>query len=63
MEEVTSDIVSSEQLAKKLGFTRYTILKYTRSGKIPAIRFGKRYRYSISEVMALFKSGFLEANG
>jgi excisionase family DNA binding protein len=43
-------LVRPEIIAEKLQVSRNTILNWARDGQIPAIRIGKIYRFSVSEV-------------
>ncbi len=46
------DLITAQELAKRLDLSVETIWRYTREGKIPYVRLGKKqYRYRMSEVV------------
>lgn len=46
------DLITAHELAKRLDLSVETIWRYTREGKIPYVRLGKKqYRYRMSEVV------------
>lgn len=47
------ELLTAKQLAEKLAINYQAVLRWTRDGTIPAIKFGKRvYRYDLNKVKA-----------
>ena len=58
MSEDSGDLLSTSQLAKKLGVHRITVIRMANDGRIPYIKISDtEYRYDYKKVMAA-----LEAN-
>jgi len=48
---VTPRFLTAEQLAEHMQISVETVWRYTREGKIPALRVGNHYRYDADEVI------------
>src|SRR5690606_20695167 len=48
---------TAEQLADHLQVSVETVWRYTREGKLPAVKLGNHYRYSIEEAVAALRQG------
>jgi excisionase family DNA binding protein len=46
----TNQLVSPEVIATRLNVSRNTVLNWARDGKIPCIRIGKIYRFSMKKI-------------
>ena len=46
-----------EEVAKYLSITEDTARQWTRNGKLPAYKAGKRYKYKLSEIDEWVRSG------
>lgn len=56
MEDPTSDnIVSVKEVAEFLHITEETAYNLAKSGKIPAVKIGRQWRFNLAEVKKLFK--------
>lgn len=53
-----NDYITTEDAAKLLYVTAYTIREYIKSGKLKATRIGKRYLLSRSEVVNFLDQNF-----
>lgn len=49
------DLLGRDALAKKLGVNPMTIWRWTRYQQLPHFRFGKLYKYSLSDVLSWAK--------
>lgn len=48
-------LLSVEELSKMTGIREQTIRRYAREKTLPAYRFGKHWRFSLEEVLAVTK--------
>lgn len=46
----TNQLVSPEAVATRFNVSRNTVLNWARDGKIPCIRIGKIYRFSVKKI-------------
>src|SRR5690606_3561565 len=59
---VTSRFLTAEQLAEHMQISVETVWRYTREGKIPALRVGNHYRYDADEVIRALSSAGREVS-
>jgi excisionase family DNA binding protein len=50
LDTLPHQLVGPDFLAKKLMVSRNTVLNWSREGKLPAIKIGRTYRFSIEKV-------------
>lgn len=55
--EVTDRWLSVQEIAQYLGISKETIYRWVESGKIPAHKIGKQWKFQVSEVNSWIKSG------
>ena len=46
--------VTAQVVADRLGFNRRTVLRLAGEGKLPAVRFGKLYRFDLAAITSMF---------
>jgi excisionase family DNA binding protein len=56
-EQVFEPLLNSKNAAKFLGVHAATVLRMARAGRIPCVRVGKLWRFSISQLDAWVASG------
>lgn len=59
---MTSRFLTAEQLAEHMQISVETVWRYTREGKIPALRVGNHYRYDADEVIRALSSAGREVS-
>lgn len=52
------NLVRPEIVAKRLGVSRNTVLNWSRTGKIPCVRIGHTYRYSMEKIENFLNQSF-----
>jgi excisionase family DNA binding protein len=57
------DVLTTKELAAKLGLSAQTVRRMANSGQIPALRTGKDYRYSWSAVLDVLRQPHPIARG
>lgn len=50
------EYLTIEEVAKRLKMSRITIYRMARTGKLPAVKFGKSWRISSKKLSELFES-------
>ena len=57
------DVLTTKELASKLGLSAQTVRRMANAGQIPALRTGKDYRYSWSAVLDVLRQPHPIAGG